>query len=119
MEEKKTIELDSQTYETLVELINSSKIIQDYLNDQVIQDLSKHVGTLAKMLNALSSTDLTDVLERGLQEPQLDKAIIDPPKIGLVGLLKSFGDEDVQRGMGILISLLKALGQASKEIESK
>ena len=117
IEDKKTIELDEKTYNTLVDLINSSKILQDYLNDQVIQDLSKHINTLSKILNAISSTDLVDIFERALQDPRLDKALLDPPKLGLVGLLKSLGDEDAQRGMGILISLVKALGKAAKELE--
>ena len=118
MDNKKTIEIDEQTYNTLFELINSSKILQDYLNDQVIQDLAKHLGTLSKTLNAVSSTDLVDILERGLQDPQLDKDLLNPPKIGLVGLLKSLGNEDAQRGLGIFISFLKAIGKASREMES-
>ena len=119
LNEKKTLELDEQTYETLVELLNSAKIIQEYLNDQIIKDSSKHLSAVFKLLNSISSTDLVDILERGLQDPKLDKALLNPPKLGLVGLLKSLGDEDTQRGMGILISLLKAIGKASKEWESQ
>ena len=112
--DKKTIELDEKTYETLVEILNSAKIIQDYLNDQVIQDFSKHLSAIFKIVNSVSGTDLVDILERGLQDPKLDKALMDPPKTGIVGLLKAMGDEDVQRGMGIMISLLSAIGRASR-----
>jgi uncharacterized protein YjgD (DUF1641 family) len=69
------------------------KNLQDYLNDQVIQDLSKHVTSLLKLLNIISSTDLIDVFERGIQEPGLDKALLTG------GLLKAFRDEDFQRGL--------------------
>jgi len=64
-------------------------------------------------VNALSSTDLVDVLEKALQEPNLDKALINPPKVGLMGLLSALKNEEVQKGMGILIEFLKALGKAS------
>jgi len=59
---------------------------------------------------------LVDVLERALQEPSLDKAILNPPKVGLLGLLSALRDEETQRGLGILVELLKALGKASKTI---
>jgi uncharacterized protein YjgD (DUF1641 family) len=115
LSERKAIQLDEKTYETFVELLNSAKIIQDYLNDQVIQDSSKHLSAVFKLLNSISSTDLVDILERGIQDPKLDKTLLDPPKIGLGGLLKSLRDEDVQRGLGIMIALLGAIGKASKE----
>ena len=117
MSDKKTIELDEKTYNTLVEILNSAKIIQDYLNDQVIQDSSKHLSAVFKLVNSVSSTDLIDILERGLQDPKLDKALLDPPDVGLVGLLKAIGDEDVRKGLGIMISLLSAIGRASKDIK--
>jgi uncharacterized protein YjgD (DUF1641 family) len=79
-----------------------------YLNDQVIQDLSRHVISLLKLLNIISSTDLIDILERGIQEPSLDKALLMSPRIGLGGLLKAFRDEDSQRGLGLVVSLLAA-----------
>ncbi|MGD2201675.1 MAG: DUF1641 domain-containing protein [Candidatus Bathyarchaeota archaeon] len=41
------------------------------------------------------------------------KALIDPPKVGLFGILGALGDADTQRGMGILLALVKALGKAS------
>ncbi len=110
---KITLELDHRTYGILIELLNSTKIIQDYLNDQVIQDLSKHITSLLKLLNIVSSTDLVDILERGIQDPKLDKALLASPKIGLAGLLKAFRDEDFQRGLGLTVSLLAALGRAA------
>lgn len=119
LNEKKTLDLDENTYETLVELLNSVKIIQDYLNDQVIQDSSKHLSAVFKLLNSISSTDFVDIIERSLQDPQLDKALLHPPKAGLGGLLKATRDENFQRGLGLLIKLLTALGKASKDLESQ
>lgn len=120
-EEKKVeLEVDKSTYNTLIELLNSTKIIQDYLNDQVIQDLSKHLGSLFKLLNIISSTDLINILERGLQDPQLDKALLDSNnKVGILGLLKALGDDDFQRGLGLMVNLLTALGRAYNDINKE
>jgi len=94
-------------------LLDTVTFLKNYLNDQVINDLSKILCSIFKLVNALSSTDLVDVLEKALQEPNLDKALINPPKVGLMGLLSALKNEEVQKGMGILIEFLKALGKAS------
>jgi len=54
-------------------------------------------------------------MERSLQDPQLDKALINPPKVGMGGMLKQTQDEDFQRGLGLMIELLKAMGRATRE----
>lgn len=113
-EKNMSFEVDEKTYNLLVELLNSVKLLQDYLNDQVIQDLSQLLCSVFKLANTISSTDLIDILERGLQDPELDKALLNPPKVGLVSLFKALRDEDVQRGLGIVIEILKAIGKASK-----
>jgi len=91
--------------------------LHTYVNDQVISDISKLLGSLFKLLNAISSTDLIDVLERALQEPNLDKAIMDPPRVGMWGFLSALRNKEVQRGMEILIKLLKAIGKAAMELK--
>jgi len=112
-----TLKLEKHTLETLVDVLNTVEFLKNYVNDQVISDVSKLLGPLFKLLNAVSSTDLIDVLERALQEPSLDKAIMDPPKVGLWGLLSALRDKEVQRGMGILIELLRAIGKAAMELK--
>jgi hypothetical protein len=78
---KITLKLDHRTYGILIELLNSTKILQDYLNDQVIQDLSKHLTSLLKLLNIVSSTDLVAT------DPKLDKPLLASPKIGFADCL--------------------------------
>lgn len=120
-EEKKIkLELDESTFNTLIELLNSTKIIQDYLNDQVIQDVSKHLGSLLKLLNIISSTDLINIIERGLQDPDLDRELLQSNnKVGIVGLLKAMGEDDFQRGLGLMVSLLKAIGRAYEDVNTQ
>jgi uncharacterized protein YjgD (DUF1641 family) len=84
-----------------------------FLNDQAVQDLSGMISQLLKLLNGLSSSDLVDILERTLMDPDLDKALINPPKMGLLQIMRALGDEDTQRGIGILLTLVKSLGKTS------
>ncbi|RJS74149.1 DUF1641 domain-containing protein [Methanophagales archaeon] len=85
------------------------------MNDQMLHDISEFVCALLKLMNAMASTDLIEIMERGLQDPNLDKALLNPPKIGIWGLIRAMRDENVQKGMGIMIELLKAIGRASTD----
>ncbi|HEX59882.1 MAG TPA: DUF1641 domain-containing protein [Methanomicrobia archaeon] len=106
--------LEPADVETLSELLGILRLVQSYVNDQVLQDVSKLISTTLKLLNAVASTDLVDVLERALQDPELDKALLSPPQIkGLFAMMRALKDEDVQKGMGIMLTLLKALGRAA------
>ncbi len=107
--------LDGAALDSLNELLHTVEILVGYLNDQVVQDLSKVLSPIFGLVGAIAATDLVDIMERGLQDPGLDKALLDPPKVGLIGLLKAIGDEDVQRGMGIMVALLRAIGRASRD----
>ena len=111
--EATTINLEPQTVESLVDLVDSVEFLRSFFNDQVVRDVSGIGSSVLKLVNAVSNTDLVDILERGLQDPQLDRALIDPPKIGFWGLLSALRNEDMRKGMGIVIELLKAIGRAS------
>ncbi len=111
-----SLNLEPQTVNSMVELVDSIELLMTFFNDQAIQDISGLLSQILKLVNAISSTDLVDILERCLMDPELDKALIDPPKPGLWGLMSSLGDEDMKRGVGIVVELLKAMGRASKEM---
>lgn len=107
------INLEPQTLESLVDLADSIEFLRSFFNDQVVRDVSGIGSSVLKLVNAVSNTDLVDILERGLQDPELDRALIDPPKIGFWGLLTALRNEDMRKGMGIIIELLKAIGRVS------
>jgi uncharacterized protein YjgD (DUF1641 family) len=114
MMETKTInDISSVNVEELEDLLSLVALLRGYFNDHVIKDLAETMASLMKLAGALSGTDLVNVLERAMQDPELDKALLEPPKVGLTGMLKTMGDPDVQRGMGVLMSLLKAMGKAA------
>lgn len=109
------LNLEPQKVELMVELIDSIELIMTFFNDQAIQDISGIISPVLKLVNGIASTDLIDILERGLMDPELDKALIDPPKLGLFGLMGAIRNEDMQRGIGVVVELIKALGRASVE----
>ncbi|WP_406658020.1 DUF1641 domain-containing protein [Methanolobus sp. ZRKC2] len=109
------IEITPSDVEALLDLIRTSRMLQDYMNDQTAHGIAEIASVYFKMINAMISTDLVDVMERGLQDPQLDKALLDPPKIGVGGLVREIQDEDFQKGLGIMIELLKAIGRAASD----
>jgi uncharacterized protein YjgD (DUF1641 family) len=107
------VNLEPHTVESMVELIDTFGLIMTFLNDQAIQDLSGMMAQLLKLVNGLTGSDIVDLLEASLMDPEFDKALIDPPKVGLLGLMGALRDEDTQKGIGILLALVKALGKAS------
>jgi len=117
MTEKMTISgvnLEPHTVRSMVELIDTFGLIMTFLNDQAIQDLSGIISQLLKLVNGLTGSDIVDLLEAALMDPEFDKALIDPPKMGMFGILGALRDEDTQKGIGILLALVKALGKASE-----
>jgi len=109
------IEITPTDVEAILDLVRTTGIVQNYINDETAHGIARLMSTVLKRTNTIMSTDLVDVMERGLQDPALDKALLQPPKIGIGGLLKQTQDEDFQKGMGIMIELIKALGRATKD----
>lgn len=107
------VEITPSDVEALLDLVRTSRILQDYMNDQTAHGMAQIASVFFKLINAMISTDLVDVMERGLQDPQLDKALLDPPQIGIAGLFREMQDEDLQKGLGIMVELLKAIGRAA------
>lgn len=109
------IVIGEETVKTIVELANTVKLLQGYLNDQIIQDLAGMIGSLGKLANFASSTDFISVVERAAQDPDFDKALLNPEKGGTIAILRKMNDKDVLRGMYIMLEFLRAIGKASRE----
>ncbi|TGC11332.1 DUF1641 domain-containing protein [Methanolobus halotolerans] len=109
------IEITPADVEAVLDLVRTTKILQDYMNDQTAHGIAGLMTTVLKITNTVMSTDLVDIMERGLQDPQLDKALLNPPKVGVSGLYRQMQNEDFQKGLGIMLELLKAIGRASSD----
>lgn len=109
------VEITPEDVEAILDMARTARMLQDYINDPTAHGIAKLMTTVLKITNAVMSTDLVDVMERSLQDPQLDKALLDPPKVGMGGLFREMKDEDLQKGLGVMLELLKAVGRASSE----
>jgi len=96
------------------------KTMKDMLNDEAIANLTTTLSLTLdflprgiEFLNHAMSPTLYNMVN-SLTSPEAQKMLSDPPKISLGGLVASFRDEDVQRGMGIFITILKILGKNYK-----
>ncbi|MDK2464572.1 MAG: DUF1641 domain-containing protein [Candidatus Korarchaeota archaeon] len=116
--ESEALALSKEDLEALSDLLSVYRMMTDMMTDQLVSELSKVASALFKLLDGIVSTDLVDVLERALQDPHLDKALVDPPRVGLGGLMAAMRDEDFQRGLGLMVELLKAVGRAAKDVSS-
>lgn len=101
--------------EAILDLVRTVRILQDYINDQTAHGIADLTSTVLKLTNAIMSTDLIEVMETAVQDPELDKALLEPPKVGIGGLLKQMQDEDFQKGMGVMLTLVKAIGRATED----
>jgi uncharacterized protein YjgD (DUF1641 family) len=108
-------QLDANEMKALRDLLNTFGIVQDYLNDQVVKDMCGVASNFFKLASAVSATDLIGVVERALQDPQLDKALLKPRQAGPLSLMASLGNTDVRHGMGLMIEVLKAMGRAARD----
>jgi len=109
------IALDEESIKTITDLANTIKMLEGYVNDQVIQDLAGMIAPMSKLANAASSTDFVNIAERAVQDPDLDKALLNPKKGGIIDIAKKMNDKDVRRGMYIMLEFLRAMGKASRE----
>ena len=96
------------------------KTLKDMLNDEALGNiastLSLTLDFLPKGLEFLeyAMDPIFYNMVRSLTSDEAKKMLSNPPKITLGGLIAAFRDEDVQRGMGIFITMLKILGRSYK-----
>ncbi len=99
--------------------------VKDILDPELIGRVSSLLmtpGTL-KILDHVD--DLLDVLGSIDYEALKDKVPLlvealksipkEPRPVGLLGLLKALSDPDVQRGLGVAVEILRALGKQAKK----
>ncbi|BCU70336.1 DUF1641 domain-containing protein [Stygiolobus caldivivus] len=96
------------------------KTFKDMLNDEALGNiaatLSLTLDFLPKGLEFLEHAmdPVFYNMVTSLTSPEAKKMLSNPPKITLGGLIASMRDEDVQRGLGIFITMLKILGKSYK-----
>lgn len=98
----------------------AAKTLKDMLNDEALARISSYLSTFLevypKAMDFFEKT-LSDVpyrIVKSITSEQVRKSLESPPQIGLGGLIRMFSDPDVQRGMGVIYVILKAIGSEFK-----
>jgi len=118
---------DSGALEAVINFGYVVKTLKDMLTEDAINNLSTFISTLLELSDELNRVlpSIKQYLElahnpvflsivNALANEETLKILKEPQNITLVGLLRAFGDPEFQRGLGILIGLVKALGRNYK-----
>ncbi|MBP1357978.1 MAG: DUF1641 domain-containing protein [Sulfolobus sp.] len=87
--------VSSGSLDFLINTLTAVNALRGMVNDEMIENIGDKVATILHLMSAL------------------DDAMKNPPKTTISGLLKALNDPDVQKGLGIFITLLKQLGSMS------
>ncbi|MCY0859166.1 MAG: DUF1641 domain-containing protein [Sulfolobaceae archaeon] len=110
---------------TLDVLVNSAyilKTLKDMINDEALEHVSTYISQFLeaypKAIDFLNMA-LREVpyrMVKAITSEETKKSLENPPQLRLLDVLRMFNDPDVQRGFGVLFTLIKAIG---KEYSSK
>ncbi len=98
--------------EEVVDLVPDSL---SYLTDPRILTIGSNISFMLHVLEMLNPTMLTVMFNnfaKALNEEMTPETFQNPPKVGLMGLMRMLGDPDVQRALGFLFLFLKAFGRS-------
>ncbi|BFI74981.1 DUF1641 domain-containing protein [Sulfurisphaera ohwakuensis] len=96
------------------------KTLKDMLNDEAVANITTTLSLTLdflprgiEFLNHAMNPVFYNMVS-SLTSPEAQKLLSNPPKITLGGLVAAFRDEDIQRGFGIFLTILKILGKNYK-----
>ncbi len=111
-------ELDrTGTLDVLVNLAYGARSLKDMLNDEALGAISKFVSIVIESYPAVNEfleiamSVVAQKVMRAVASEETAKALESPPQVKLGNLLKWLSDPEVQRGLGVLMILLKAIGK--------
>jgi uncharacterized protein YjgD (DUF1641 family) len=104
----------SGTLDELVELAEVSSLATAALDDEMVTSLASTGSALGELAQTAADDDTRDGLEtvlQGVAEAERET----PARLGALGLLKASRDPDVQRGLGYLLAVSRAIGERRVE----
>ena len=113
---------EDKVLDSAVEYLYMLKMVRDiWLNDELVKEIGSLMNSILalvpvieKLSELLSSPEVQKVIN-ALSSEETVKAIQNPEKVGLTKLMTELRNEDFQRGLGVLVSLIKAIGKATRE----
>jgi len=103
--------------DAVMDLAYALKTLKDMLNDDALHDLADKISVAVdfvarghEFLDYINSP-IFQVLGKVVTSEELRKSIQEPSPIGLGKLISSLRDPEVQRGLGVVLALLKGIGK--------
>ncbi len=101
------------TLDELLELADVLSLVTAALDDEMVRSLAATGSSLGELAETAADDDTRDGLETVLQGVGDAEAEASIP-VGPVGLLKATQDPDIQYGLGYVLAIARALGQAQR-----
>ncbi|MFB6161702.1 MAG: DUF1641 domain-containing protein [Haloferacaceae archaeon] len=98
------------TLDELAELADAAALVTAALDDEMVTSLASTGGSLGEVADAASDPETVRGVRTLLRA--VGEASRDPPeRVGLLGLLRSFRDAAVRRGIGFLLAVARGVGR--------
>jgi|BEDMetMinimDraft_2_1075160.scaffolds.fasta_scaffold00102_22 uncharacterized protein YjgD (DUF1641 family) len=113
----------SGALDSLIESAYLVKTMRDMLTDDSVSNLAGKISALVDLLPVLPelsktlSSDAVETMLKATASPEVEEALHNPPKVGYRALISSLRDEDMQRGLGFLLVLGKAVGKKVEQVK--
>ncbi len=98
-------------------LAYAAKTLRDMLNDEAITHISEYVSQFLevypKAMDFLEYTfsEVPYKIIRAMTSEEVKKGLESPPQVSIGGLIRLLSDPEVQRGLGVLFTLVRAIGK--------
>ncbi|MFP3064273.1 MAG: DUF1641 domain-containing protein [Sulfolobus sp.] len=111
-------ELESNgTLDVIFNLAYGAKTLKDMLNDDALVRIASYLSTFLEaypkameFLN-IALGDVPYRLVKAISSEEVKKTLENPPQISLGGIIRQLSDPDVQRGLGVMFTILKYIGK--------
>ncbi|AGE70308.1 hypothetical protein SacN8_01635 [Sulfolobus acidocaldarius N8] len=110
---------NSGALDVLLNLAYAGKTMKDMLNDDALAEIGKYLSQFLEayprvmgLLNSVTDGNgLVSRMMNAMKSEDVRKALESPPKVSISGLIKQLSDPEVQVGLGVLFSVIKAIGK--------
>ena len=119
----KVEELDaSGALDSAINLAYIAKTLRDMLNDEAITRIANYVSQFLEVYPKamdffeIALSEVPYKIARAMSSEEVKKSLESPPQVSLGGLIRLLSDPEIQRGLGVIFTIIRAIG---KEFVSK
>ena len=115
LDESGVLELAGEVSEVLVENLGQ---LMEPRNLRLISHLGKLTDVLAQ-IDPNAAGMMTELFIESLTEVFPKEKLRNPPRVGLAGLLRALSDPEIQKGLGVVLELLRVVARTLDKAKAK